>query len=99
MTNADYILSDINTVFLNKDDFLTVKDAVLNSITTITVDFGNAFRVVAGVESFGPQALCASADVTDAVHGSTLEIGGVTYFVIGIQPDGTGMTLLILSKE
>jgi hypothetical protein len=97
MTLKADILTDIGTTFFNTDEFAV--DATLNSVTAITGIFDNAFRLVNGVESYGPQILCASTDVSTAVQGSTVEIGGTTYFVSGIQPDGTGMTLLILSKE
>ena len=67
--------------------------------STIKVLFDNDFLTTLGVETSGPSALCKSSDVSAAAHGDTLEIGGVTYNITGIQPDGTGFTLLILSRE
>ena len=69
----------------------------------ISVIFDNDFRAVnmadGVIESAGPQAVCKSSDVASAVHGDTLAISGTTYNIIGIEPDGTGMTTLILSKD
>lgn len=48
------------------------------------------------VESTGPQAVAKSADVAAVVQGSALVIGGVTYTVTGVEPDGTGITTLQL---
>ena len=52
-----------------------------------------------GVESASPAAYCKSADIIGVQHGDTLVIEGTTYYVTEIHPDGTGMTLLILSKD
>ncbi|MCC2673294.1 MAG: hypothetical protein K0R58_241, partial [Ramlibacter sp.] len=44
-----------------------------------------------------PAALAVSVDVSSYVSGSTtLTIAGTTYRVIDIEPDGTGLTLLVL---
>jgi len=52
-----------------------------------------------GVESRGPQCLVKDSDVSGIVQGNTLTINSTTYYVRRIEPDGTGMTLLILSKD
>lgn len=66
---------------------------------TITVIFDNAFVAVEGVESLGPAATCKTSDVASAAHGDTLVIGGVTYNITGVHPDGTGITILMLSRD
>lgn len=70
---------------------------------TIKVIFDNDSRAVnldtMSVESSGPQAVVKDISIPGAVHGSTLIIGGVTYYIRGIHPDGTGLTTLILSKD
>ena len=48
------------------------------------------------VESRNPKAIALSRDVTDADHEATLEIDSVVYNVVGVHPDGQGMTELIL---
>lgn len=52
-----------------------------------------------GVETTGPAALVATADVTGIAHNDTVTVSSVTYYVIGIHPEGLGMTLLLLSRE
>jgi len=64
----------------------------------ISVIFDNDFLASLGVEASAPSALCKATDVSSAVHGDTLVISGTTYYITEIHPDGTGMTLLILSK-
>lgn len=70
---------------------------------TIKVIFENNYQdmnIYTGiVESAGPQAQAKTSDVTGAAHGDTLEIDNITYYIKGIQPNGTGITILILSKD
>lgn len=49
-----------------------------------------------GVESTSPAFTCKTSDVSCVSHGDTLNIGTDEYTVRGVQPDGTGMTVLIL---
>ena len=52
-----------------------------------------------GVESRGPQCWVKDSDVSGIVQGDAWTINSTTYYVRSIEPDGTGMTLLILSKD
>ena len=52
-----------------------------------------------GVESGGPVATLPTADAASAAHGQVLIVSGATYKVRGIEPDGTGITLLRLEKQ
>jgi len=52
---------------------------------------------VSEVESTEPTLLARTADVSSLAHGDTLTISAVNYTVRGIQPDGTGMTQIMLS--
>jgi hypothetical protein len=45
-----------------------------------------------------PRFHCRTNDVIDAVNGDTLVIGGITYYVRVVMPDGTGMTEIQLEK-
>jgi len=93
------------------DDFFDPDDFAVEAIytneagdkTTIYVIFDDAHSstVAGGVEyeNTAPMAKCKTADVSDANHSCTLEIDSVTYKVIETQPDGSGITTLILSKE
>ncbi len=53
----------------------------------------------AGVQSSQPVFLCRTTDVASATHGQTLVISGATYHIAGVEPDGTGLTLLKLEKQ
>jgi len=46
-----------------------------------------------------PKLLVRTADVSTAVEDDTIVTGGVTYKIKVVQPDGTGMTTLILEKQ
>lgn len=61
--------------------------------------FDAAYVDPLGVESSGPIYTLPSADAASAFHGTTLAIGATTYKVRGIEPDGTGITVLRLEKQ
>lgn len=51
------------------------------------------------VESAKPQATCRDIDVAGVTHACTLSIGGEEWHIMDIQPDGTGITTLILTLD
>jgi hypothetical protein len=51
------------------------------------------------IQSALPQARAKTADVEDVNNSATLVIDSVTYYVKDSNPDATGMTLLILSRD
>ena len=69
--------------------------------TTFTGIFDNDSLAVdldeSEVESTEPTLLARTADVSGLAHGDSLTISAVSYTVRGIQPDGTGMTQIMLS--
>jgi len=83
-------------VFLDTDDFAT--EATINSATVLGI-LGNEFVQVDFVESSKPAFECKSSDITGIAHGDTVTVGSDSYKVRGIQPDGTGMTKLILELQ
>jgi hypothetical protein len=52
-----------------------------------------------GIESREPSFEAKDSNITGLDHGDTLTIAGVVYNIIRIEPDGTGMTKLYLSKD
>jgi hypothetical protein len=56
-------------------------------------------EVDAGIESSGPKATCLEADVAGVAHGDTLVLRGITWHVLEVRPDGTGLLTLILSRD
>lgn len=51
------------------------------------------------VDNKSPVATCRTSDVSDANNTATLQVNNVTYKVINAEPDGTGITRLILSQQ
>lgn len=99
MTFKDDLTDDLN-IFIDEDEFAV--DVILNSVTIQGI-FDNEFLVAVegevGVETTSPQAQFKTTDVSSAVHGDIMTIDSVDYNIIGIQPDGTGMTLILLSQD
>jgi len=76
------------------NETMTINAAAVDGILTseyVTVEF---------VESKKPVFLCKSSDVVGVAHGDDVVASDSTaYKVRGIQPDGTGMTKLILELQ
>jgi Phage Head-Tail Attachment len=49
-------------------------------------------------EGNAPSFMCATADVATVAQGDAVTIGAKSFIVRGVQPDGTGMTTLILEQ-
>ena len=68
--------------------------------STFVAIFDNDFLAVdldeSEVESTEPTLLARTADVSGLAHGDSLTISSTSYTVRGIQPDGTGMTQIML---
>ncbi len=91
-------------IFLDDDEF--AEGFVFSrSGLTIKCIFDDAFAVAVegeqGVETSDPQVLAKDSDVTGIVQGDTLTrvSDSVVYKVIKPMPDGTGMTLVLLSQD
>ena len=63
---------------------------------TFAVIFDAAYVDPLGIAGTEPRATCISADVSTATLGTAITIGGKAYTVRDKQPDGTGMTVLLL---
>lgn len=51
------------------------------------------------IESSTPFCIARDADVSGIAHGEQFTVDSVVYKVRGVRPDGTGMTIIILSKD
>lgn len=61
--------------------------------------FDNAYTGAFDVAGSSPAFMCRSEDAASLTAGaSVLTISGADYLVIGIEPDGTGMSLLRLQE-
>lgn len=71
--------------------------------STIWIQWYNEYEAAilfgGGIESKNPYLRARDSDITGITHTSTFVKDGVTYKVIVIMPDGTGETLIELSKD
>ncbi len=87
-------------IFLNSAEFavdITYNAATIQGI--FDAEFSSAVEGEMGIESTDTQAFVKTSDVSSATHGETMTINSIVYNIIGIQPDGTGMTLILLSED
>lgn len=84
----------------NLDAFLSdfATSATLPSTAVVRGLFDNAYLDALGIEASGPSFLGKASDLSGLTHGSAVSIGGSSYTVRGIQPDGTGLTRLVLEE-
>lgn len=96
MTLAADILSDLPAFFEDWDDITwrgtTFKGIFHNEYEAVTLFAGQ-------IESANPYAEALDTDIVGIAHGDIMTINAVAYKVTEIKPDGTGITVLILSKD
>ena len=65
---------------------------------TVPVIFDKAYLGAMGglVESTGPVCVAQTSTVAAVTQGTAIVIEGTTYTVTGVEPDGTGITVLQL---
>ena len=66
--------------------------------TDVDVLFRNPYAGPLGVESSNPTARCVLAALPANYRTLPVVIGGVTYSVVNVQPNGRGMAVLELLK-
>jgi hypothetical protein len=70
---------------------------------SIKVQFEDPYQLTSaqGIEyqNSNPNCLCKTSDVANANDEAMIVRNGITYYVKEVQPDGTGITRLILSKD
>lgn len=81
------------TVFFNVGEHAT---AATYKTTTVKGIFENQYVEVNGVQSVKPTFLTAVDSVPGIVRGNKILIENISYTFIFHQPDGTGLTLLVL---
>ncbi len=90
------------SLFLSVDEFAVTAVAVnsLGATVQFQVIFDNAYagQLANMVDATGPAALARSVDVAQIRQGNPLTIGSDDWVVTGMEPDGTGMTLLTLRR-
>ncbi len=98
--------ADDRSYFLAIDDFgvAATYTPAGGAASTVNGIFDNDFVEVdtGGSVAFAQQQatfMCRTADVSAAAEGDAIVIGGENYIVRIVQPDGTGMTNLILELQ
>lgn len=98
-------IDEDRSTFISTDDFAvsvtyTPDGGEATTISGIFDDEYQAMNTETGeVETSPPQIQVSSDDVEGVSHGDTIIKRATTYNIIGIHPDGTGLTVLILSKD
>ena len=98
---------DDAAVFFNPDDFATPAywDTQESESCTITGIFQTPHRGVlggdfGGVSSAAPVFICAADAVpATAAQGDSIEINEKAFRVADLQPDGSGLTHIILERD
>lgn len=102
MTLKADILTDLSEAFFKSgaDEFEVA--ATWNS-TTVQGIFDNDYLEIeageVGVQGNQPRFFCATADISGMVAGQDFVIGGVTYKTVRQEPDGTGVSLVVLRES
>ena len=84
--------------FLDTDEFGSSVKVGGETISGIMLD---PYVEALGAEGAALRLVCRTSDVTtltSVVHGTTLVIGTTSYTVRSVQPDGEGMTSLVLEE-
>tara|TARA_Y100000310_G_scaffold342185_1_gene444185 strand:+ start:7325 stop:7639 length:315 start_codon:yes stop_codon:yes gene_type:complete len=104
MTFSSQIVSDLS-VFVGNTEFGTAATYTPSGGEASTINiikderFFEINELTSALESTKPVAMVRDSDVPNVAHGDALVTGSITYSVIGIQQDGTGLTLLILEEQ
>lgn len=87
--------------FFDLDDFAVCavwKDDNANVKGNVKGQFRNEFVDALNVESQTPTFQCRASDISGIANGHTMTIDSTDYTVYVKQPDGTGVTTLILEE-
>ncbi|MBU1701448.1 MAG: hypothetical protein KJ970_13200 [Candidatus Eisenbacteria bacterium] len=84
--------------FYNESDGFAVP-VIINGITLSGIARKTSVSALK-TEGYRPSVLCPSEDLPSLIlHGDSATVKGLGFFVIGIEPDGTGQTLLQLEEN
>lgn len=92
-------------IFFATADFarLATYTPVVGAAKEIEIIFDAPFSMTSAqgidYQSDVPVATCRTSDVQSVTEGDTLTIDAVVLKIVDVQPDGTGITRLTLSKD
>ena len=91
---------DLENFFDTETHGTTATVTINGTGSSISVIINKEYFAIAGesvdVDGTQPVVTCRSSDVTGIDTDDTITIDSVTYNIVNIQPDGTGITVLIL---
>jgi hypothetical protein len=94
------------SIFFDTNGFgeeFTYNPKVGSSLTVVGIYDAGYYAAPGGevaVASSQPQIQYATASIPDApIYGETVTFKGQDFTIVGIEPDGTGVTTLILEKS
>jgi len=86
-------LTAITAIEHNSNADITLPDA-----TVIRGVFAREYIETGSFEGYAPIATIKDTDYPDVAHDDVLVIKGKNYLVTGIQPDGAGITNIVLHE-
>lgn len=92
-------------IFFDADDFGVTASYTPSggSASNVKGIFDNEFFEAAvgdvGVAIQQPRFLCRTSDISAAAEGDAITINSVAYTIRVVQPDGTGVTTLVLEED
>ena len=95
------MLTEDLSVFFNADEH-GVECVILDTQDIITGIFDKPYSDALDIQGFSPSLTCASVDVADKAlsRGARIDIPGeAVYRVATFEPDGTGVTRIILETD
>lgn len=84
--------------FFDTDDFAETV-TISGGIGSVNVIFTDEYAEQFETEGDLPMAVARTTDVAAVTHGMTVTRGATTFTVREIQPDGTGVTVLVLEEN
>ena len=96
--------ADLNAYFETDSHGSSATITIGGSASTINVIINKEYFAIdpgmgMEVEGFQPVATGRSSDMTNVAIGDTIAVQSVTYNIRSVQPDGTGITALVLEDQ
>lgn len=98
-TNIDIFFS--TSSFAQTASFWVISGSGNGTTINVIYDSQYSLNVLGNVayQNDKPTAICRTTDVSGSTPQSLIVIGGVTYYILEVQNEGTGTTTLVLSGK
>lgn len=91
--------------FFDTDDFATAATYTPDGGSPSTVkgifddEYFDEVGGSVGIEGSQPRFMCKLEDVSDVSQGDALSVNGISYQIVNVQKDGTGVVILVLEEQ